>query len=248
MLLDIITISKNNLEGILLTIESTKPLREQGAARQIIIDGSDSKTSHQIQDAIHGEKHVSYIFQQPSGISAAFNLGLDHSDAQWVWFLNCGDAIHPAMTPALLLDILRTSSADAIVFQIEKRQSHFTPPHPPMSELWPTVSSWVPHPATILRRRLFTTYGRFREEYTIAMDYEMWLRLFSKDVVVDLISMPIAMYDEGGISSTNKRDASREILRILMVHGITLLKGLLYNVWMILRTVGLRIFRSFQLY
>jgi glycosyltransferase involved in cell wall biosynthesis len=243
LLLDIITITKDDLHGVLSTIESTRALRKLNMVRQFIIDGSSEQIRTQVEDAVRQEENVKYVWQQPLGISSAFNLGLELSEADWVWFLNSGDMIHPEVDFATLLSILRTTSADAIIFQIEKKQSHLRHRHPPMAEIWPPVSSWIPHPATIIKRQLFLTHGYFHEGYRIAMDYEMWLRLFSKNVVVDLISMPIAMYDEGGISSTRKNYAAKEILRILLVHALMLLKGWLYTGWMIFRTLGLMIYR-----
>jgi hypothetical protein len=48
------------------------------------------------------------------------------------------------------------------------------------------------------------------------MDYEMWLRLFSNYVVVDLISMPVVLYDEAGVSSTRRKETVKEVKNILL--------------------------------
>ena len=69
------------------------------------------------------------------------------------------------------------------------------------------------------------------------MDYEMWLRLFSKYVIVDLISMPIVLYDEAGISSTKRKESIKEAKRILLSKAWMLVKRWLNNGRMIYRVI-----------
>jgi glycosyltransferase involved in cell wall biosynthesis len=236
-LLDIITITKDDLNGVLSTIESTRPLLKFPGVRQLIIDGSSPEGRSCVEELARGEKHVEYTWREPTGISAAFNHGLDQSAAEWVWFLNGGDTLHPCIDSSTLYNILSTSNAEAIIFQIETKQSHTRYQHPPMWEIWPPVGSWIPHPATIVKRQLFTRYGYFSEQYRIAMDYEMWLRLFSNYVIVDLISMPIVLYDEAGVSSTRRKESIKEAKRILLSKAWMLVKRWLNNGRMIYRVI-----------
>jgi len=236
-LLDIITITKDDLDGVLLTIESTRPLLKFPGVRQVIIDGSSSQVKKLVEETARGEENVKYSWYEPSGISSAFNHGLDLSASEWVWFLNGGDTFHPSMDCNTLLNILRMSNAEAIIFQIETKQSHTRYQHPPMWEIWPPVGSWIPHPATIVKRQLFTRYWYFSEQYRIAMDYEMWLRLFSNYVIVDLISMPIVLYDEAGVSSIRRKESIKEAKRILLSKAWMLVKRWLNNGRMIYRII-----------
>ncbi len=236
-LLDIITISKDDPEGVRQTIESVRPLLKLPGVRQYIIDGSGPQAKSRIEEIVRGEDNVTYAWQEPSGISSAFNQGLELSNADWVWFLNGGDTFHPLMDCGTLLNILRISSAEAIIFQIETRQSRTRYQHPPMWEIWPPVGSWIPHPATIVKRRLFERYGYFSERYRIAMDYEMWLRLFSNYVIVDLISMPIVLYDEAGVSSTRRKESMDEAKRIILSKAWMLVRRWLNNGRMVYRVI-----------
>ncbi|MGO9145145.1 MAG: glycosyltransferase [Desulfomonilia bacterium] len=236
-LLDIITITKDDLDGLLSTRESIRSLLKSPEVRQLIIDGSSAEVKKHTEETAMGEENVKYAWYQPSGISSAFNHGLDLATSEWVWFLNGGDTFHPSMDCNTLLNILRTSNAEAIIFQIETKQSHTRCQHPPMWEIWPPVGSWIPHPATIVKRQLFTRYGYFDEQYRIAMDYEMWLRLFSKYVIVDLISMPIVLYDEAGVSSIRRKESMKEAKRILLSKAWMLVKRWLNNGRMIYRVI-----------
>lgn len=224
MLLNIITITKDDLPGVMSTVESTRSLRKHHGVVQTIIDGSSDPVKKQTRNLAENEENVIYTWLEPSGISSAFNRGLDASTADWVWFLNGGDTFHPSTDCTIFLGILQNNNADAIIFQIETKQSRIRFPHPPMWKLWPPVTSWIPHPATLLKRQLFKTHGYFNEEYKIAMDFEMWFRLFSKNVVVDLISLPVVIYDESGISNTRIEDTASEAHKILLSKSKMLLK------------------------
>jgi glycosyltransferase involved in cell wall biosynthesis len=232
--LDIITVTKEDLEGVVSTIQSTRTVRSAYPVRQIVVDSSETDKREKLKEFIRDEQNIDYIWQEPSGIAAAFNLALSKSKADWVWFLNGGDRIHYDIDPEKLLYILTKSSADTIIFQIELMQSHTIIKHPPLWAAWPPVSSWIPHPGTIIRRLLFEKYGLFREEYKVSMDFEIWLRFFSKNVVVDMISLPIALYDESGVSTIGLSCSAKETLKIIRLKLPILIQKWLGNGFMIL--------------
>lgn len=228
-LLNIITVTKDDLEGVTNSIQTTRRLRMMDGVRQIIVDSSGEGVRKKIKEIACIETHVDYVWQPPSGIAPAFNLGLSMSNAEWIWFLNGGDEVHQDVDPQNLLYLLKKSKADAIIFEIERKQSRIRSNHPPLWALWPPVFYWIPHPATIVRCRLFETYGTFNEKYKIAMDGEMWFRFFSKDAVVDMLSLSIALYDERGISSTQRRYTAKEGVQIIRSNLWVLLKMWLIN-------------------
>lgn len=222
--LDIITVTKDDFEGIKRTIESTREIRSAGAI-QFVVDGSSDGVRERVEELCTREDNIEYKWLEPGGISAAFNMGLGMSSADWVWCLNGGDRVHRSVKSEKLLYILRESRADALIFELERMQSGKRLRHPPMWDLWPPVFVWIPHPSTLVRRRLFERYGLFDESYKIAMDAELWLRLFSRDdVVVDMVSIPIALYDESGMSNVQVSETAKETRRAIKSH-----------LWMIIR-------------
>lgn len=237
--LDIITITKDDLDGISNTIKSTEILRTIHGVRQIIVDSSNLDVQEKIKEVLVHEKNIEYVWQKPAGIASAFNTGLDLSQSEWVWFLNGGDQAHPALEPDKLLYILEQSKAEAIIFEFEFMQSLTKYKIPPLWAVWPPVFYWIPHPSTIIRRDLFKRFGQFKEKYKIAMDGEIWFRFFSKNVIVNMLSIPIALYDESGISSTQEKKKAREgeqiiraniwmLVRIWLVNGIKIFAAWLY--------------------
>jgi hypothetical protein len=214
-MLTIITVVKDDVDGLESTLRSTKGLRAQSRVGQIVVDSSAEPLREKIQSLTLRESNVDYLWQPPSGISAAFNLGLSAAKSDWVWFLNSRDEMHPSVDPLIFLNILSSSKAEVIIFELEFMQSRTRYVHPPMWALWPPVLFWVPHPATVVKRHLFEKYGRFKEEFRIAMDGEMWYRLFSQNVVVDMLSIPLTMYDEGGLSRRQKTETAKEGMKII---------------------------------
>jgi len=82
--------------------------------------------------------------------------------------------------------------------------------HPPLWRQGPPLY-WIPHPETIMKRDLFERFGQFDERYRIAMDGELWVRVFSKQVIVDMLSIPVVLFDQNGLSTrTDKREVARE--------------------------------------
>jgi hypothetical protein len=70
-----------------------------------------------------------------------------------------------------------------------------------------------------MKRELFDRFGPFSDRFRIGMDGELWLRVFSKQVVVDMLSMPITLYDVQGLSSrTHISETVREVDRMVVAH------------------------------
>jgi glycosyltransferase involved in cell wall biosynthesis len=237
MILNIITVTKDDIEGLKKTIISTKKIREEYNICQIIVDSSVGENKKEVINYLQNKKNIKYYWQEPLGIAAAFNFGLKNAEADWVWFLNGGDKVHDSLDAGFFLNLLSYSSSDAIIFQIEYAQSSLIPKHPQMWALWPPLLSWVPHPSTITRRYLYDKYGLFDESLRIAMDYEYWIRCFSKDVTVDLVSIPIAKFDQigsfFGLDHLTKAEVRKIIIKYLWIilkkwfnNGLILLKSL----------------------
>jgi hypothetical protein len=65
----------------------------------------------------------------------------------------------------------------------------------------------------------------------------MWFRLFSNYVIVDLISIPIALYDEAGVSRTRTKETIKEVKAILLSKAWMLMRRWLNTVRIVYRHV-----------
>lgn len=227
-ILDIVTVTKDDLAGVAATIVSTRKLRACTGIRQIVVDSSSEPVAEKVRELLAGEESLDYFWQEPCGIASAFNLGISHSTADWLWFINGRDMVHPDLVESLLLQIINLSSADVLIFQIELMQARIKTKRPPLWEIWPPIY-WVPHPATLIRTKLFEQYGTFNNEFKIAMDADLWMRLFSNDICVDMISIPVVLYDQNGVSSTNGPATRQEARKIIKSNIRMLLRLWIYR-------------------
>ncbi len=215
MLLSIVTVTKNDFEGVQKTLSSTKALRQNPLIEQLIIDSSDSEVAEKIEALSVSESGVRYIYQPPQGISPAFNLGISEALGQWFWCLNGGDELHEMCPLPLLESLMQNSLADALIFEMESIKG--ISQRPAFFTLWPPVFNWVPHPSTLIRTTTIASLGGFREDFKIAMDVELWLRLLSSPARIDLISIPLARFAPGGLSSQTPKTAA-EIRKAMWLH------------------------------
>lgn len=224
-LLKIVTVTKDDPEGVAATINSTRRLRGCQGVRQVIVDGSGELLRRKVEAIADAEENVDYLWQEPIGIAHAFNQGISRSESDWFWFLNGRDEAHPDLDPFFLLRLLAVTQSDIMICELEFMQSESRQKHPPLWALWPPLY-WVPHPATLIRGGLFHRYGFFDEQYAIAMDGELWVRLFTKDVTVDMLSVPICLFDQNGVSSRDRVNVEREADRIIIDN-----LALLFKLW-----------------
>jgi|688.fasta_scaffold100381_4 GT2 family glycosyltransferase len=237
-MLTIITITKNDIQGILRTIQSTRLLRQSYNVKQLIIDSSDQQTYQNLIDETENEINLTLLHQSAEGIAKAFNYGIKIAPDGWLWFLNGGDEVHTELDHELFIKILQKTQADIIIFEIQYDTGEITK-HPCLADLWPPVFNWIPHPATLIKRSALLSVNGFREDFTIAMDGDLWFRLLKNPVTTDLISFPIAKFYKGGLSSDESKTA-KEVTRLLSSHLIVNLKIWLYE--------GKRIFDSLIYY
>jgi hypothetical protein len=129
----------------------------------------------------------------------------------------------------MFFDVITASNADILIFELEFMQSRTRCVHPPLWALWPPVMFWIPHPATLVRSKLFELYGQFDNNYSIAMDGEIWFRFLSKNSVVDLLSFPVSLYDEHGVSRLQFKKTAQEGKQIIINNLPMLIKSWIQN-------------------
>lgn len=210
--LTIISITKDDFEGISKTIDSTFHFRTNSILKQIIIDSSDHQTAKRLQQHIQGQPNITYHWANASGISNAFNLGIKYSTTDWVWFLNGGDTIINDPQNTFTLRAILSSSADLVITQTTYERSKTTRDFPPMWLLWPSISAWIPHPSVLIKRDCFLKFGMFDPKYKAVMDYDYWLLILNKNIKTDILSVPLVIFNEDGMSSSNQKLVARECL------------------------------------
>jgi glycosyltransferase involved in cell wall biosynthesis len=214
--LSIITITKDDPQGLADTVASAAVFRAAGA-EHLVIDGSADPAA--AARVVGASRDPVALHPRPArGVADAFNAGIAQARGEWLWFLNGGDRIDDRLAPEFLLTLLRNSKADVIVGGVTYDGETDLRPHFPSAQQWPPLASWIPHPSTLVRKTLFDRFGPFDERYRIAMDYEWWLRALGRETRVDVLAVPFSRFAPGGISqrpesrlliSSEKGDAIR---------------------------------------
>ena len=212
----IVTITKDDLQGLRATLESTRRLRTQLGVTQIVIDGSTGSAQTQAH-SLCLEENVRYESHRAQGIANAFNRGIELCQTEWIWHLNSADRVREDFPIEHLRLHLLNTRAPLVIYDVVLDRG-FRDRRPPPHLMWPPVRTWVPQCSTLLKRELFTQLGQFDESYAISMDGEFWMRLFSRqDVSPDLVEIPLVAFALAGQSS-RKGATSKEVLRWIWKH------------------------------
>ena len=214
-LLTIITVLKDDPEGLIRTMNSLDQPSSQDVEWLVVDSAADVKRVEEI--LVSSRWEVFLLKTKPAGVYNAMNVGLAKASGDYVWFLNAGDALHSRESLHDVLTLLRQEptwvfgqvefvSLDGEVvlpevfdYEWEKRR-------------WFAQGRFPPHQGTIARRQLLQKLGGFNENYRIAADYELMLKL--SKTATPLVSHEIlATFYEGGISSTNWWGALTEFHR-----------------------------------
>jgi glycosyltransferase involved in cell wall biosynthesis len=232
--LSIVTISRDDPEGLERTLLSASRLRACPGVEHVLIDGSGP---HVVSRVIEVARTcgVRYTWQEPAGISAAFNAGLAEASGEWLWYLNGGDTVEADLDEQMLLTLLDQSAAEVAIFRVRMPEGPAQMERPVMHFLWPPVVNWIPHPAAIVRRKAIAAVGGFSTDYSLAMDGEFWIRLMGGGARADIIPLTISYFAAGGVSG-DARSVASEVERMIWQH-----KRLLLYRWL---QQGMRIVRA----
>lgn len=232
-MLTIITATYRDPSGLARTRKSLEMLHSLPIQWEwIVVDSSSSESL----SALEGAKNLVHLEQDPKGIYAAQNAGLNHAKGDLVWFLNGGDTLKNAENLASVIILLEREPhcefaiAGADLF----REGKFQYRQYPQSGILPMLGiNRVCHQAVIYRRSLFLELGNFSEDLRIAADYELHLKAFARGVRSVSTPAVIVEYDMGGQSSqwenaceeferVHKSLADKGLLPLKQVHAAAL--------------------------
>ncbi|MEY3501749.1 MAG: hypothetical protein RL308_3422 [Bacteroidota bacterium] len=220
--LSIITINYNNLEGLKRTVESVVNQTWQ-EFEYIVIDGgsTDGSVAYIESQSVHFDYWVS---EPDKGIYNAMNKGIKAATGEYLLFMNSGDvlvddvAILNSCAEKLIEDIIAFDCFLEKDHKITGRRTHIENP-----TLFYVFKNGFKHQSTFIKKSLFEKLGLYNESYTIAGDYEFWIRCFMNPATTSKsYTTPIAIFQLNGISQNG--NWGKEHIRIeqdLLPHLIT---------------------------
>ena len=176
-----------------------------------------------------------------AGQSAAINESIARGSAPYVCWLNSDDWLLPGAL-ARLMEPLERDSGIAMSYgrawHFEDGTHRTRPVYTrPFSEKWMAQLNIVAQPATLVRRSSWEAVGGLDEALAMAMDYDLWWKLFKRFGPPAYVDDYVAVNREhrGTKTSRNRRLHYREAMSVVRRHhGKIPLKWYLaqpYAVW-----------------
>ena len=213
MKLSIITINKDNSQGLLRTIKSVS---EQTFLdfEFIIIDGASTDGSVEIIKQ-HANTVISYYISEPdSGIYNAMNKGIKKARGNYLLFLNSGDYLINKDVLSIVFTQIGNTNSDFIFCdsKVINRNTHFVKKNPRKLNFLFFYYDSVCHQSTFIKKSLFDEIEQYDESLKIMSDWKfviVSLCKYNKSYTV--INEVVSAFNMEGISgSKNSRQLMKE--------------------------------------
>lgn len=225
-MISVITITFNNYEELIETLDSIKDVKD---IQSVVVNGGSCKKTKLFLETYQGIA----LSEKDKGISDAFNKGINLSTGDALMFLNSGDKL---IDPTYLDDVnaLLKSTPEVSLFysDIIYNDNMLGPRRIKVKEIQDENEAHhgmpYPHQSMIIRKAAFDKVGGFSLDLKIAMDFDLILRMmkagFTKKLYIPKASVEM---DGGGISSTHELACIKENQMLLKKHGYYTFKNAL---------------------
>jgi glycosyltransferase involved in cell wall biosynthesis len=199
MKLSIITICKNDPEGLKNTIKSVIK-QNWNDYEHIIIDGTDDDSTVQILEEY---KNSLITRESDTGIYNAMNKGTLKASGKFLLYLNSGDELYETNTLERVFEIL-SNDIDIAFGDIELIKNNNIDQVKLPDQLDSTffIRKSLPHPSTFIKRDLILNLGGYDEKYRIVADYAFFVKAFLlNNIKYKHIPIVVSKFKMDGVSS-----------------------------------------------
>ena len=204
MLFTIITITRDNIEGLKTTQESLhwQTCRE---FEWIIIDGASKDGTRKY---LEGLNNAQWLSEPDNGIYDAMNKGIDMAQGDYMLFLNAGDTLAAVDTLERVKKAMVTPPDFIYGDSIEDGN------HKPAREHTGILAGMFTHHQAMFYNRQTLGKLRYDTNYRIAADYKFTLAFLKKSLVILYCPFPVCIFEPGGVSQTQVRYGRIEQFKI----------------------------------
>jgi len=242
--LSIITINRNNAEGLRKTMDSVFS-QTFIDFEYIVIDGNSNDGSIElIKQFNHSSlEHFCWISEPDSGIYNAMNKGIRMAKGEYIQFLNSGDTLAANdVTEKMLAYLFPSPQGERVGVRSSILYGNMLKPLPKrihrdrgFAGRIPTILDFyigtLNHSSAYIKRSLFDTYGLYDESLKIVSDWKWYLQVIALNGVIPIYKdIDVTIFDMTGISTVNSRLDKEERLQVLSgILPISVLKD--YESW-----------------
>jgi glycosyltransferase involved in cell wall biosynthesis len=199
--LSIITINKNNAQGLEKTIQSVINQTYKDFEYTIIDRAS---TDGSVEIIKKYQNKIDYWISEPDkGIYNAMNKGIKVAKGKYLLFLNSGDWL---IENNVLERVFNIDFSEDIVYGNIKVDNKWIKQYPKHLTLRYFIKDTLPHPASFIKTSLFEKTGFYDENYIIASDFKFFVQgIILLNCSYRKIDLTISVFHTGGKSSDLKQ-------------------------------------------
>ena len=220
MILSIITINYNNVEGLRKTLASVAEQTYRDI-EHIIVDAASADGSVDIikEYADKASYPVIWSSKKDKGIYDGMNSGIKKATGDYIQILNSGDILaSPDVTERMISAL--PGEADILYGNMIKKDYATGEVTGKSGEIEYSLrqyySATLNHDCCYIRRDLFDTYGLYDENLKIVSDWKWFLQAIGLGNVKPLYTdIDVTIFDTSGISESNLELRNRERRQVL---------------------------------
>lgn len=211
MKLSIITINRNNVEGLRKTLESVFK-QTYSDFEYIVIDGASNDGSVDVikkyasHPALDVSSPIQYIWisEPDNGIYQAMNKGIVRANGEYILMLNSGDYLVKEDVIERVIPELHTDGViqgGMYLYQMKEDCLDYGNGLTDMS-FYDVVDGDFLHQADFVRKDIYELYGYYDESFQIGGDTAFFIKLLGfHNVSFRCVHIPISFFEGGGKAS-----------------------------------------------
>lgn len=202
-MIDIITINKDNREGLDKTINSVITQTFFNKVNYIIIDGNSTDGSKKLIEE-NKDKLFYWVSEKDNGIYNAMNKGIEASVSPYLLFLNSGDYLSENNVLERVYPYLDgTDIVYGNEWKVNERyKGAYEAKYPSkLDESFFRCTS-LPHQSTFIKRELLIKHP-YSDEYKVISDWKFFIEAFRNGCTFKHMPFIVSVYDCSGFSYQN---------------------------------------------
>jgi glycosyltransferase involved in cell wall biosynthesis len=237
MKISIITVCLNSEKTLKYTLNSIL-IQDYRNIEHVIVDGGSTDNTLKILKDYKFKKRK-IIYADKSKLYEAINIGIKNSTGKIISILNSDDIYNASNTLSTVINQIKKTNTKIILGNVVYFKDDY------FSKIIRFYSSknfkyWMlkfgimpPHTGSFIYRSIYKKYGLYNETYSIAGDFEFFLRvIYVNKIKFSKINILVSRMRMGGVSTKNIYSyfvSSSEILRALNENNVksSLIKTLL---------------------
>ena len=215
MKLSIITINRNNENGLRKTITSVLN-QSWSDFEYIIVDGASTDNSvdvikNEISSVPKGlNSRIQFISEADTGVFNAMNKGIVMAKGDYLLFLNSGDFFVDNNVLSNVFCVMRETDILSCSCRVSKNGEQVFITTPPTNYTFGFFyNNSLAHQATFIKKDLFNKFGLYREDLKFMGDWEFFVRtIVIAGASTQNIDVILTDYNMEGISSVSNNQYS----------------------------------------